>query len=267
MALGKLWNAFFGKRTDEPTAPAASERSAAADRVSGTPSPAQPALRSNASSAEPARVVEAIAGAADTVTVTGSKTRRAKTSTGKKKIAVKPELTVAATTTTEPPVVKRSVPVPKTNSWTKLLGGRSVGTILETRLGQAARAGEVLEAIVCDSVPTPKLVAIDTFDMADGGITVLQFHQRIRAAGGQAVPVPGSVPDGLRQISRTLGTVDLLLWEPHNAQWSEAETLRLLTRVTHPGTVVLRESTGGRWEAVSINAITAVSRTPETRAA
>lgn len=308
MALGKLWNAFFGKRTADPSAasPAAPALSpadqgrrsspagtAAADAAGSAVGPAAPRTLTTAPPAPTSNPSAAVATAAATPTASptpttptattalaqadvevsprGKSRRAAGTPTGKKKRAAKPELAVAAAPSHEPQPVKRSIPVPQRNAWSKLVAGKSIGSILETRLGMADRAAEVLEAIVCDAVPTPKLVAIDSFDLNDGGITVMQFHQRVRSAGGQAVPVPApagsGVAEGLRQISRTLGTVDLLIWEPGQSAWQDEEVQRLIARVTHPATTVLRQAANGRWEAVGVASILAAPAATTARAA
>lgn len=302
MALGKLWNAFFGKRTADPSAaspaapalspadqghrsgtgnppsatahrggPAGIAGAGAADPAAGRATPRvlaeTPPPTSNPSAGVAAAMVAptAVPQASIELSPRGKSRRAAGTPTGKKKRAAKSELAVAAASSNEPQPAKRSIPVPKRNAWSQLVAGKSVGSILETRLGTADRAVEVLEAIVCDAVPTPKLVAIDSFDLNGGGITVMQFHQRVRSAGGQAVPVPApagsGIAEGLRQISRTLGTVDLLIWDPAQPVWQDEEVQRLIVRVTHPATTVLRQAANGRWEAAGIASILAVPAT------
>jgi len=114
----------------------------------------------------------------------------------------------------------------------------------------------LLEAIVCDAVPTPKYIAIDNFELAKGGLSVLEFHQRIRRVGGKAVPIPGSIDDGLRHLSRTLGTVDLVLMDESHHDWTSPESRRLLTHVMHSNTLLLRRDTRDKWNIVEPSVLT-----------
>jgi hypothetical protein len=177
------------------------------------------------------------------------KTKR-KAIAGKAKKSAQAASLVIAAVEEAPAVVAKRIPHPKKNAWSKLIAGRQISTILDTNIGNASRAVELLEAIVCDAVPTPKYVAIDEFDLTGSGATVLQFHQRIRRVGGKAVPIPGSIDEGLRQLSRTLGTVDLVLIDDAKPQWQSEETRRLLARVTHSSTLLLRRDTRNNWTAI-----------------
>jgi hypothetical protein len=79
---------------------------------------------------------------------------------------------------------------------------------------------------------------------------VLDFPQRVRRVGGQAVPVPGQLVAGLRHLSQTLGTVDLVLLEGNEIDLNQLELRRLLARVTHNDTLVLRRDEKGKWQTV-----------------
>lgn len=256
MALGKLWNALFGKRseTDSITTASVVERSAAAASNPGVASTGKAVATSK--STAPQAVADAVAAERPIL-----KTKRKAIAGKARKEAQSSSLAIAAVTETPEVIVKR-VPHPKKNAWTKLFAGRQITSILDTNLGDASRAVEVLEAIVCDAVPTPKYVAIDEFDLTSGGMTVLQFHQRVRRVGGKAVPIPGSADEGLRQLSRTLGTVDLVLMDDSKPQWQTEETRRLLDRVTHSTTLLLRRDSKNNWQAVDRGVITR-SQTPQ----
>lgn len=238
MALGSLWNAFFGKRseTDQISSGQGQSRQAVPDR-------------GNVRLADTPVEDQGIADAAGKEARPVLKVKRKAVLAKSKKAASSPVLAIADVSQVETVAAKR-IPHPKKNGWSKWLAGRSVATILDTHLGDT-RATELLEAIVCDAVPAPKYVAIDRFELREGGKTIVQFHQTVRKAGGQAVPIPGAIQDGLRQLSRTLGTVDLVLMDAGQVEWQDAETQRLLSRVIHPGTLVLRHDGGNKWSSVS----------------
>jgi hypothetical protein len=253
MALGKLWNALFGKRSETESSATQSvvDRSAAAVRsgqsVDKVTSATQSAAPLPEVAAQPSSVDRPIL-----------KTKR-KAVAGKSKKAVNlPSLAIAAVDETPAVVVKR-IPHPKKNAWSKLVAGRQIKAILDTNLGDASRAVELLEAIVCDAVPTPKYIAVDDFDLASGGTTVMQFHQRVRRVGGIAVPIPGTIDEGLRQLSRTIGTVDLILIDDATARWKGEETRRLLARVSHPGTLTLCRDAKNNWTTIDCGVISRVS--------
>jgi hypothetical protein len=248
MALGRLWNAFFGKRSEtaqitpgqDESRPGLSARGNV--RLADTPDEAQNV---------------AVAAANDDRPVL--KVKRKAVLAKSKKSTSSPLLAIADVSQVETVAAKR-VPHPKKNGWSKWLAGRSVATILDTHLGDAKRATELLEAIVCDAVPSPKYVAIDRFDLRDDGKTIVQFHQTVRKAGGQAVPIPGTIQDGLRRLSRTLGTVDLVLMDAGQVEWQDGETRRLLSRVMHPGTLVLRHDGGNQWSSVAQETLAVAAR-------
>lgn len=258
MALGKLWNALFGKRSVTESIAAAdvvqrSTAAASSQSVKGvekSTGPTKPALK------QPGIAVQATPAERPIL-----KTKRKAVAGKTKKAAQLPSLAIAAVDETPAVTVKR-IPHPKKNAWSKLVAGRQITSILDTNLGDASRAVELLEAIVCDAAPTPKYVAIDDFDLASGGTTVLQFHQRVRRVGGRAVPIPGSIDEGLRQLSRTIGTVDLVLIDDARPHWQSDESRRLLARVTHPGTLMLRRDAKSNWTIVERGVI---SRTTVTK--
>jgi len=261
MALGKLWNALFGKRAETVSATAiGADRSAAVVANSGGQT-----TKSSFASA-----TTALIGVSSNGEASGErpvlKTKRKAIAAKNKRSAETAALTIATAPESPAAPIKR-IPHPKKNAWSKLIGGHPIGTILDTHLGDATQATELLEAIVCDAVPTPKYIAIDTFELANGGLSVLEFHQRIRRVGGKAVPIPGSIDDGLRHLSRTLGTVDLVLLDESNHDWTSSETRRLLSHVTHGKTLLLRRDSRDKWNIVepSVLTITSTKATSSSR--
>ncbi len=241
MALGKLWNAFFGKRSETVLAANVVDRSTVV-----TSSQSAKGVEKSTGTNQPTASQAGIAAEAEIAGRPILKTKRKAVAGKAKKAAPAHALAIAAVDETPVVTVKR-IPHPKKNAWSKLVAGRQINSILDTNLGDASRAVELLEAIVCDAVPAPKYVAIDNFDLASGGTTVLQFHQRVRRVGGSAVPIPGTIDEGLRQLSRTIGMVDMVLIDDAKLQWQNDETRRLLLRITHPGTLVLCRDAKNNW--------------------
>ena len=241
MALAKLWNAVFGKRsevsanesqamapvTDKPLAKATAAISAPAAPASGSPA-VRTASASSAVSADAAAPVKL-------------SRKKTKSREPKKTAPVAPVEVEAA------PVLRMFRR--KNNAWSKLIGTRTVATILDTHVGDGSRAVEILEAIVDSNTPTPKYVAIGLFEMGGEKLTVRQFHQKIRNAGGQPSVIPMSLEEGLRRLSQTIGTVDLILLNGNDESVSSPAVVKLLSRVTASGTLVLSSDANGRWQA------------------
>lgn len=249
MALGRLWQVFFGKRSDS-VAPAEADRA-----LSSVPEPAN-ASRSIASNPAGSMTARSAGGATAPPTADASLPKqssdlgRTKRSTAKRSAkpaaAPEPVLSIAPVV----PVCDSRPARPKKNGWTPWLTGRTVLSVLDTQPGDGARATEILEALVCVSNPMPKYAAIGSFELATGGLSVLKFHRIIRAAGGHAVPIPGGLVDGLRHLSQTYGTVDLILLDGDDADWDRADVRRWVERVAHAETMILRRTAEGRWEAI-----------------
>lgn len=266
MALGKLWNTFFGKRTAaelaNPSAeafpnavpqPTAAVAPVAERPASGSPAAAAPEVAAASPQPAPERPQRAAA------------TRRtAATSRRAAAVQAAPEVQPAAPATPQPAprVVTR-----RTNAWTPLLSGRQIGTILDTNLGDAARAVEVLQAIADATAPPPKYVAIDQFDLGNGRLTLREFHQRIRREGGQPVAIPGDLLSGLRQLSQTLGAVDLVLLDGEQVDLNQLELHRLLARVTHSESLVLQRDGQGRWQPLRVDSLVMATGAASRKAA
>jgi hypothetical protein len=230
MALAKLWNAVFGKRAStEETAGATT-----APPASGplrTLSPA--AAKSGPGTGAPAPTPEI-------------KLSRKKTKTSRQKLKKEPELLPQV----EPaPVLKLFRK--KNNAWTKLIGNRVITSVLDTHVGDGSRAVEVLESIVDGSQPSPKYIAIGMFDLNGQGLTLRQFHQKTRAVGGQPIAVPMTLVEGLRRLTETIGTVDLVLWDGDEQSLTDPVVAKLLSRISSKGALVLRSDANGRWQTLN----------------
>lgn len=223
MALAKLWNALFGKKSQMPPAPSPQPASSTA----GLSEPVAAAER-----ARPRRV----------------KGAQRPASRGRKPVSETPSepgtlaAVPAATDTASRPAH------PRKNRWTRWVQQRPVATILDLNLGDASRAVELVEAIVCASAPVPRYIAIDRFELPGGSMPLRSFHQKLRCAGGQAVAIPGEPIDGLRQLARTIGAVDLILLDVPAELLQQPQFRALLSRVRHANTLVLQPVPGGKWQ-------------------
>ncbi len=249
MALAKLWNALFGKKAvateSAPNAasllsiPPSRERTLApsSPNVTGKPVPAV----THASKAIAKKAVTDFV-KSESAEQPVVKLSRKKTKNRDAKVVIPAVATVAPTPTPVLRLFRR-----KTNAWTKLLGNSSVGTILDTNVGDGSRALEILESIVDSNTPAPRYVAIGLFESAGEALNVRQFHQKIRSAGGQPIVIPMTLTEGLRRVSQTIGAVDLVLLDVDTTVIEEETLVKLLARVTHPGSIVLRKDQSGRW--------------------
>ncbi len=109
---------------------------------------------------------------------------------------------------------------------------------------------ELLESVVDSSSPAPKYVAVNQFEMGEQGLSLQQFHKRVRTLGGSPVAIPMALSEGLKRLSQTLGTVDLILLNDISV-WSDAEMSKLFRRVMRPTTLVFVKDAKGQWQSVA----------------
>jgi hypothetical protein len=229
MALAKLWNAVFGKRKEvEGGQPPATTLAASA-----------PAPAGRTVSSPSAQAAKAIAAPPP-----GVKLSRKKTKVREPK---KPVIETVAPVEEPAPVLRMFRR--KNNAWSKLIGARSVSSILDTRVGDGSRAVELLEAIVDSNTPAPRYVAIGLFELGGEKLTVRQFHQKVRAVGGNPIVIPMQLEDGLRRVSQTIGQVDLILVDGTDARVNEPAVAKWLQRVTASNGLVLRSDAAGKWHS------------------
>jgi hypothetical protein len=244
MALAKLWNAVFGKR---------SESSATEPTETLVPSSAKPLVttavaKPSATKPPVTKTPVAASTVPESVTVSGTTSNAAPVKLSRKKTksreAKKP--VESAPVAVEPAPVLRMFRR-KNNAWTKLIGSRTVTAILDTQVGDGSRAVEILESLVDSNTPTPKYIAIGMFEMGGEKLSVRQFHQKIRSAGGQPIVIPMALEEGLRRLSQTIGTVDLVLLNGVEEASFSPGVVKLLARVAPAGCLILRSDANGRW--------------------
>ncbi len=246
MALARLWNALFGKKVSPASR-------ASIDHSEGTLAAKAPQPSSSTAKMQTAATaVTAVADDRSRVARGGRKVREPRGSQVKRK----PNATTstAATPAPEPatpPSVLRMFKR-KTNSWSKLVSGRRIASILDLRVDSTQRATELLEAIVDSHDSGPRYIAIGDFESATdestSTLTVRQFHHAVRVAGGVPVIVPKSLGEGLHYVARTFGAVDLVLVDARDEQLAEPLVAKMLTRVAHHQTLMLRADPSGRWQ-------------------
>ncbi len=164
-------------------------------------------------------------------------------------------------TKTEPRSGSKSTPTlaPKSKSRNNafgLFGGPHAGlckmvksipaaSVLEISVDDGSRALAVLKTL---SKKQEKVTyyAIDQFEM-DGGISLKQFHQTLRAANVTPRLFPDEVDRGLMRIAHTIGAVDLVLIAADAEVWQNDATIQSLSRVCHTGTEVLHLE-GETWQ-------------------
>ncbi|WP_442509114.1 hypothetical protein SH528x_000664 [Novipirellula sp. SH528] len=130
----------------------------------------------------------------------------------------------------------------------KLLKPLKISSLLEVGVDDGARALAIV-ATVQASNPETKLryCAIDAFEMGEGPVTLMQFHQRVRAEGVSPQIFPDSIENGLIRVCHTIGRVDVVVIGVTTDRWQNPNTISMLRRVCHPETIVFY-SENGKWE-------------------
>ncbi|MGB7344699.1 MAG: hypothetical protein WBD20_10820 [Pirellulaceae bacterium] len=149
----------------------------------------------------------------------------------------------------------------------RLIKGSGASTVLEIGVGNGERA-LAMTATLVDANPgkTVRYVAIDMFEMADGPITLKDFHKQLRGQNVQPTLVPMDVRGGLNRVSSTIGVVDLVLIAEPNQAIDLAEIKSVLRKVASEGTSVY-QLTDDQWEKVELYADTCKVLSPTRRAA
>jgi hypothetical protein len=119
-------------------------------------------------------------------------------------------------------------------------------SVLEIGVGDGSRAIAVAAELVRSGAGgSIRYAALDAFEMADGGITLKQFHRMMRRHGIRPRLFPSTLLAGLRRAANTIGAVDLVLISQQACSDQETDWNRLLFRLTHSETVVLRQDDDG----------------------
>ncbi|TVQ01537.1 MAG: hypothetical protein EA381_05180 [Planctomycetaceae bacterium] len=254
MALGKLWQAFFGKRTEAGASPETGSKTDLTPLQKGAAG--SPGLRNSAVAELPPSRPAVTVSATSVEPLSNTRGKGPRRSTRQRGAERSPSTddgreTNEITAMESLPPTDRRPAHPKRNAWSAWVTGRSIRSILDTQPGDGNRAVPLLEAIVCRSSPETRYIAIGNFELADPALSIRGFHKMVRQVGGVPVPIPGDLPTGLRHLAHTHGTVDLILLEEAAASLTNPDVSRWLDRVAHPGTLILQLTQKGKWETVT----------------
>ena len=135
----------------------------------------------------------------------------------------------------------------------RLVKQSNAKSVLEIGVSDGTRAIAVVQTLSKADPKHPiRYAAIDQFELAGGEVSLLQFHRELRKNDIRPQIFPSDIESGLTRVAYTLGAVDLILMSESAAadkSVSENDWHRLLQRVTHQESVVLRQS-GDQWNEI-----------------
>lgn len=126
----------------------------------------------------------------------------------------------------------------------KLLKTVEADTVLEISVGDGSRAIAILETLAKQN-QKPRYIAIDQFEMADGEVTLKEFHQTLRAHEIRPQVFPQDIENGLTRVAHTVGATDLIIIGADPSVWQTPIIGAKLARISHNGTVILYLSAEG----------------------
>lgn len=118
----------------------------------------------------------------------------------------------------------------------KIGPGQAVN-VLEIGVGDGTRAMDVL-AHLKSVAGNLRYAAIDQFEAGGGATKLMDFHRLLRSAAIRPQVFPEATVNGLAQVGRTIGGVDLIVVSLSYVESIEAIEASL-SRISHPGTIVL----------------------------
>jgi hypothetical protein len=136
--------------------------------------------------------------------------------------------------------------------WLEQIRGRNIKSVLDLKSATGDRAQSLIQAIVLDTKSAPKYATVEQFDTVSGSLSLIELHRLVRIAGGHLVPLPGSITDSLQRLSRTLGTVDMVLLGCPQSEFNDSCATRLISRVVHADTLVFEPCGDTAWRPVSL---------------
>ena len=126
-------------------------------------------------------------------------------------------------------------------------------SVLEIGVGDGARALAVTRSLVeANPNETVCYAAIDRFEMADGPITLKEFHQQLRAQSVKPTLIPMDTVAGLARVSSTIGIVDLVLIAEPNDEVNLTTLAPALARITNENSSVY-ELANDKWRKVDVH--------------
>ena len=136
----------------------------------------------------------------------------------------------------------------------------SATSVLEIGVGDGSRAVEVVMFLSQQSDNPIRYAGIDQFEMSGGETTLMQFHQKLRAASIRPQLFPEPTASGLLRVAHTIGMMDLVLIADDSVDCDSAKFRGLLSRVVHQGTRILRLDSVGTWSEVRIESASGLRR-------
>ncbi|MGB0596055.1 MAG: hypothetical protein ACPGLY_05045 [Rubripirellula sp.] len=119
------------------------------------------------------------------------------------------------------------------------LKGLEIESVLEISVNDGTRALAVLE-VLRKKCPQPvRYAAIDEFELGGSTFGLRDFYCLLREHDIRPQLFPEKVDNGLRSVANNLGAMDLVLIATTADRWQNPVTLHLLSRITHPGTLIL----------------------------
>lgn len=131
----------------------------------------------------------------------------------------------------------------------KLVRRIQARSVLEVGVGDGSRAIAVMETL-SQRVDSVQYYGIDQFELTDGGLSLREFHQKMRAAGIRPQIFPESLETGLMKFLHRIGKADLVLLTDAENSLVKPRVVDLLDRLSTPRTSILCQSEDG-WSPFS----------------
>ena len=122
-------------------------------------------------------------------------------------------------------------------------------TILEIGVGNGKQSEEFLTGLK-DAGLSIRYFAIDQFELADGPLSLREFHQMLRNAGIRPQIFPEPVVSGLTRFLHTIGSADVVLLTEPIPSDEEKQIRSLLQRISNNRTRILSLN-NGKWTPLS----------------
>lgn len=114
-----------------------------------------------------------------------------------------------------------------------------IESVLEISVDDGTRALAVLDVLQKKCQQPVRYAAIDEFELGGSPLRLRDFYCLLREHDIRPQLFPEKVDNGLRSVANNLGALDLVLIATTADRWQNPVTLHLLSRITHPGTLIL----------------------------
>ncbi len=117
--------------------------------------------------------------------------------------------------------------------------GLEIESVLEISIDDGTRALAVLEVLQKKCPQPVRYSAIDEFELGGNSFALRDFYRLLREHDIRPQLFPETVDNGLRSVANNLGAMDSVLIASASDRWQNPVTLHLLSRITHPRTLIL----------------------------